>query len=44
MEGNIPDIPIEGLPDSIDDVIDSIFEEKKESLQEEKPIHSEDKK
>jgi len=41
---NTPDIPIEGLSDSIDDVIDSIFEEKKEPLQEEKPIHSEGKK
>ena len=30
IEDNTPDIPIDGLSDSIDDVIDSIFEEKQE--------------
>lgn len=36
--------PIDKLAESIDKVIDSIFEEKKESPQEKKPMHSEDKK
>ena len=36
IEDNTPDIPIDGLSDSIDDVIDSIFEEKQEVPEEEK--------
>ena len=36
IEDNTPDIPIDELSDSIDDVIDSIFEEKQEVPEEEK--------
>ena len=47
MEENTPDIPIDGLSDSIDDVIDSIFEEKgeasEEKLQKESESHSVEK-
>ena len=47
MEENTPDIPIDGLSDSIDDVIDSIFEEKEEAseekLQKERESHSVEK-